>query len=210
MSDVIQITSNIINQSIVDKTIVSETEHVIRPDLLKRPLELSGNTYKLKSPLIDHSIYVTINNIEIDGKLWPFEIFLNSKDMRSHGWVIALTRVLSSVFRLTATHDLNVSFLVRELRSVFDADGGYVKQGKRIPSVVSELGDILNTHLIKIGVIVEDKDKHMELYLIEKRKEAEDSNAIKNASNCNKCGAVAVVLLDNCQTCLECGDSKCG
>ena len=118
--------------------------------LLQRPDVLDGSTYQIKTPLSDHALYVTINDITIGGQCRPFEIFVNSKNMEHFAWVVALTRVLSAVFRQGG----EVTFLVDELKSIFDAQGGYFKPGgKRMPSVVAEIGECIETHMIKIGMI---------------------------------------------------------
>ncbi len=117
--------------------------------LLQRPESLEGATYKIKPPN-SHAFYVTINDILIDGRRRPFEIFINSKNMENFSWVVALTRVISAVFR----REGDVTFLVEELQSIFDPQGGYFKPGgKRMPSLVAEIGDCLKNHLIKIGLV---------------------------------------------------------
>ncbi len=117
--------------------------------LLQRPEVLEGATYKVKPP-DSHAFYITINDILIDGRHQPFEIFINSKNMENFAWVVALTRVISAVFR----REGDVTFLVEELRSIFDPQGGYFKPGgKRMPSLVAEIGDCLERHLVKIGLI---------------------------------------------------------
>lgn len=118
--------------------------------LLQRPESLEGATYKIKTPFNEHAFYVTINNILVDGQLRPFEIFINSKNMENFAWVVALTRVISAVLR----REGDLTFLVEELRSIFDAHGGYFKPGgKLMPSIVAEIGDCLEKHMIKIGLI---------------------------------------------------------
>ncbi len=122
--------------------------------LIQRPEMLEGATYKIKPPN-SHAFYVTINDILIDGRRRPFEIFINSKNMKNFAWVVALTRVISAVFR----REGDVTFLVEELRSIFDPQGGYFKPGgKRMPSLVAEIGDCLEKHLIKIGVVVSSQN----------------------------------------------------
>ncbi|MBF0453900.1 MAG: hypothetical protein HQL72_03660 [Magnetococcales bacterium] len=124
--------------------------------LLQRPESLDGSTYKIKTPHSDHAFYVTINDIIISGHRRPFEIFINSKNMDNFAWVIALTRVISAVFR----REGNVTFMVEELKSIFDGQGGYFKTGgKRMPSVVAEIGECLEKHLIKIGLVEPSQDK---------------------------------------------------
>ena len=123
--------------------------------LLQRPDSLEGTTYKIKTPFTEHAFYVTINDILVDGHRRPFELFINSKNMENFAWVVALTRVISAVFR----REGDVTFLVEELGSIFDPQGGYFKPGgKRMPSLVAEIGDCLENHLIKIGVVSPPED----------------------------------------------------
>lgn len=170
-------------------------------EILTRPPELDGKTYKIKTPLAEQAFYVTINNISVNGKLQPFEIFINSKNMDNFAWIVALTRVLSAVFR----HRESV-FLVDELRSVFDPKGGYWKPGgKYMPSLVAEIGECIERHLISIGAVtVADITPEM----VAKRKEAQ-GRGVKGTS-CPKCGQMALVSMDGCGTCIDCGYSKCG
>ncbi|MBF0453374.1 MAG: TSCPD domain-containing protein [Magnetococcales bacterium] len=171
--------------------------------LLQRPENLEGATYKIKTPLSEHALYVTINDISVKGKRRPFEIFINSKNMENFAWIVALTRVLSAVFR----HGGDASFLVEELRSVVDPRGGYFKPGgKYMPSLVAEIGECIETHMIRIGLI---REAELSESLKAKRKTAKDSGIV-GASQCPKCSQFSVARLDGCDTCLECGYSKCG
>lgn len=203
----------------------SETENkVVRMhEKLERPDTLRGNTYKIKTPLTDHALYVTINDILLnegtDYEKWrPFEIFINSKSMDNFQWVVALTRVISAVFRKGG----DVIFLVEELRSVFDPRGGYFKKGKYTPSLVAEIGDVIECHMKTIGMIPCDNlDEHQRQFIEKKRaemaisagkttKEQENSSAFPpEAQLCSKCLNKALVKMDGCMTCLNCGDSKC-
>ena len=189
---------------------------------IERPEELRGYTYKIKTPLTDHALYITINNIVLnrgteDEQEYPFEIFINSKNMEHFQWVLALTRVLSAVFRKGG----DATFLVDEMKQVFDPQGGYFKKGGRfMPSLVAEIGEVLETHMKKIGLI-EDEElsaAHQEM-LAEKRAEFENKDIIdgkdessypESAQLCDKCNTKAVIMMDGCMTCLACGASKCG
>lgn len=201
--------------AIIDKKIVGykvvtpeEKREKVVAKLLDRPHSLTGVTYKIKSPILDYAIYVVINDITIAGKRVPFEIFIMSKNMLLVEWVTALTRVVSWIFRQAATHEHDLKPLIPELRSVFSAEGGYYKPGgKKVTSVVAEIGDVLEQHLQGIGII-EMAEASPEL--LEKRSIAKEQNLLPNAKQCGQCGQVAVVRMDNCETCLECGDSKCG
>ena len=194
---------------------------------VERPEMLLGSTYKIKTPLSDHALYVTINDIVLNPdtpyeKRRPFEIFINSKNMDHFQWIVALTRIVSAVFRKGG----DVTFLVEELRSVFDPQGGYFKRGgKYTPSLVAEIGDAIEAHMRMIGMIRDDGlEPHQQKLIDDKRRELEsqptpDTNAENeksvtsfpdSAHLCLNCHTKAMVLLDGCMTCLNCGDSKCG
>ncbi|MCG6975336.1 MAG: hypothetical protein LJE56_02875 [Acidiferrobacterales bacterium] len=201
-----------------------ESNVVHMHEKLERPETLRGNTYKIKTPLTEHALYVTINDVCLnqgtDHEKWrPFEIFINSKSMDHFQWVVALTRVISAVFRKGG----DITFLVEELRSVFDPRGGYFKKGKYTPSLVADIGDIIECHLKEIGMIQsEEMDEHRKSILAEKRAqfESKEQNSVADveaksdfpaeAQLCNKCMTKAVIKMDGCMTCLNCGDSKCG
>lgn len=238
------------------KPVVAEViqmhEKVERPDVL------IGATYKIKSPLFEHALYVTINDIVLNAGTEfelrrPFEIFINSKNMDHFQWIVALTRIMSAVFRKGG----DVTFLVEELKAVFDPRGGYFKAGGvYMPSIVAELGNIIETHLKMIGLLHDPEISDAQRKLIaEKRAAYEAATSKKNseistagemggamvgsspspqrgvgrsegadaestseppsnfppgAAMCGKCNTQALVLLDGCQTCLNCGYSKCG
>jgi len=190
---------------------------------LERPEMLVGSTYKVKTPISDHAMYVTINDIVLNEgtefeKRRPFEIFINSKNLDHYQWIVALTRIISAVFRKGG----DVTFLVDELKAVFDPRGGYWKPGgKFMPSIIAELGYIVEKHLISIGLLAEPElDDGQQRLIEQKRAEFEQrasqqdafsrSEYPEGAQLCAKCSTAAVVMLDGCMTCLACGDSKCG
>ena len=198
-----------------------ETTNVVQMhEKLERPPMLYGSTYKITTPLSQHALYVTINDIVLnegtENELRrPFEIFINSKNMDHFQWIVALTRIISAVFRKGG----DVTFLVEELHSVFDPHGGYFKRGgKFTPSLVAEIGDVLESHLRMIGILKDDGlDEHRKKYIDEKRAALKKSGADsetgefpETAELCNKCLTKAMVYLDGCLTCLNCGESKCG
>jgi len=200
-------------------TIVRMHEKVERPEML------IGSTYKIKTPVSEHAFYITINDIVLNPdtpyeKRRPFEVFINSKNMDHYQWISALTLIISAVFRKGG----DVTFLVKELRSVFDPKGGYFKRGgKFMPSLVAEIGEALNAHMKLIGLIKDEgMDEHQQKLVEEKRREYEGRNTGANksqdeecsfpagASLCGKCSTKAMIMMDGCLTCLNCGDSKCG
>jgi len=180
--------------------------------LLERDDVLEGNTYKIKTPHSEHALYITINDVVVnagtpDEHRRPFEIFINSKNMEHFAWIVALTRVVSAVFRKGG----DVTFLVEELKAVFDPRGGYYKRGgKYMPSLVAEIGEVIQQHLVSIGMM-EGQLATPELALKKQQiQEKLGDKAMLNANICPKCNAKALVRMDNCDTCLECGHSKCG
>jgi len=145
------ITQPIVSQSVVYSSEVKADTKLI-PALIERSEVLSGCTYKIKTPLSEHALYITINNISRDGKLRPFEVFINSKSMEHFQWIIAFTRIVSAIFR----HGGEVTFMIEELRSVFDPRGGFFYKSKYVPSLVAQIGDVLEQHLVSVGAYVKD------------------------------------------------------
>ena len=202
----------------------NESADVIRMhEKLERPEMLIGSTYKVKTPISDHAMYVTINDIVLNQgtkheKRRPFEIFINSKNLDHYQWIVALTRIISAVFRKGG----DVTFLVDELKAVFDPRGGYWQTGgKYMPSIIAELGYIVEKHLISIGLLKKmELDDHQKELIKQKREEFENSKKQQDAFSqteypegaqlCVKCNDTAVIMMDGCMTCLACGDSKCG
>jgi hypothetical protein len=241
---------------------------------VERPDTLIGATYKIKSPLFEHALYVTINDIVLNADTEhemrrPFEIFINSKNMDHFQWIVALTRIMSAVFRKGG----DITFLVDELKAVFDPRGGYFKAGGvYMPSIVAELGAIVEQHLKMIGLLHDPELDPEQRRLIAEKRAAYEARANKDtakkksersplarpaseravaekigsdfpgdlagaggesarrtseveaddatdtvvsafppsASLCNKCNTKAMILMDGCATCLNCGYSKCG
>ena len=186
----------------------SSAEIIQMHEKVERPEMLLGSTYKLKTPLSAHALYVTVNDIVLNAGTAhelrrPFEIFINSKNMDHFQWIVALTRIISAVFRKGG----DVTFLVDEMHSVFDPRGGYFKKGGHYaPSLVAEIGDVIEIHLRSIGLIGPARVRQSNHVASQDN----DSGIPGDALHCSQCFAKAVVALDNCQTCLNCGESKCG
>jgi len=225
--NVVKIDKKITKFTVVKKDESAQSAANAKPSIehmhenVSRPEMLVGSTYKIKTPLSDHALYITINDIILNPNTdheirRPFEIFINSKNMDHFQWVVALTRVISAVFRKGG----DCTFLAEELKAVFDPKGGYFKSGGRfMPSLVAEIGDAIESHLKTIGLLQEEElsDAQKQI-LAEKRKEYEASkNTVtstdeypESAQLCMKCYTKAMILLDGCMTCLSCGNSKCG
>lgn len=210
----------VVNEKPAEAPQAAESNVVHMHEKLERPETLVGSTYKIKTPLTEHALYVTINDIVLNPgtaheKRRPFEIFINSKSMDHFQWVVALTRVISAVFRKGG----DATFLVEELRSVFDPRGGYFKKGRYIPSLVAELGDAIERHMMAIGMIKPPEQDSARKQLIEEKLAAYRARNGETCAGegfppesqvCVKCATKAVIRLDGCMTCLNCGESKCG
>lgn len=256
----IKISKKIAGYSVVDPSKASAEAPVAAPvaaeekpcaeviqmhERIERPEVLIGSTYKMKSPASEHAMYITINDIVLNPGTEhelrrPFEVFINSKSMDHFQWIVALTRIMSAVFRKGG----DVTFLVDEMKAVFDPRGGYFKPGGiYMPSLVAELGSIVEDHLKSIGLIhAPELTAQQKQMLAEKRRYFEqkekDESVVPDlfpelqvakapreedvavtgdgasfppsATMCGKCHAKAVVIMDGCATCLNCGNSKCG
>ncbi|WP_288939946.1 adenosylcobalamin-dependent ribonucleoside-diphosphate reductase [uncultured Roseovarius sp.] len=176
-------------------------EVVYMSEPLDRPTELEGATYKLKWPDSNHAIYITVNDIVLNGHRRPFEVFINSKNMEHYAWTVALTRMISAVFRRGG----DVSFVVEELKAVFDPRGGAWMQGKYIPSILAAIGGILEQHMISIGFL---EGEGLGL-------KTDPTQSVVNLDaprgpSCPSCGSYDMRMIEGCMTCASCGHSKCG
>jgi hypothetical protein len=225
----VKIDKKIVGYSVVkDEVSVNEP----KPVLIERSEVLPGRTYKVKTPLSESALYITINHCELNGVIRPFEIFINSKDMKHFQWVVALTRLISAVFR----HGGEVSFLIDELRSVLDPNGGAFHKGKYIPSLVSVIGDVIEQELTSLGLYQRDDSLKEAAVAMVKEKTlaqrlkdmgAKDHGLAQhlplsvslsdevmddirpNKKLCDKCNEYAVVMDGGCETCHNCGFSRC-
>jgi hypothetical protein len=223
----IKIEKKIVGYSVLDKNAAKEerskpAEIFQLGDPLSRPDQITGSTYKVKTPVTEHALYLTINDVLMNEGTEqehrrPFEIFVNSKNMEHFQWIVALTRVMSAVFRKGG----DITFLVEELGSVFDPNGGYYKKGGRyVPSLVAELGQVVEQHLINIGMLKQQKPDEHQQNLIDEKKASfiknnpdglDSDTGFPNGSQlCTKCNIKASIMMDGCLTCLNCGESKCG
>ncbi len=177
-------------------------EVVYLSEPLDRPAALEGQTYKVKWPGSEHALYITINDIIIAGHRRPFEVFINSKNMEHFAWTVALTRMISAVFRRGG----DISFVVEELKAVFDPRGGAWMEGRYIPSILAAIGGVIERHLIAIGFIAGEglglkSDPKAEVMAV---------GETPRGAACPSCGSYAMVMKEGCMTCSDCGHSKCG
>jgi ribonucleoside-diphosphate reductase alpha chain len=178
---------------------------------LDRPEDLPGRTYKIKWPGSDHAIYITINDVMQDGRRRPFEIFINSKNMEHYAWTVALTRMISAVFRRGG----DVSFVVEELKAVFDPRGGQWMEGRYVPSLLAAIGGVIERHLIEIGflspadapLLTEAADQRVRLAAGARES---SGGAATTMGQCPNCGAASLTHQEGCDVCLNCGYSRCG
>jgi len=184
---------------------------------LSRPEALPGQTYKVRWPDSEHALYITLNDIVQDGRRRPFEIFINSKNMEHYAWTVALTRMISAVFRRGG----DVSFVVEEMKAVFDPRGGAWMEGKYVPSLLAAIGEVIERHMIDIGFLPakhshDERGHQAQIVNLTPGlgPEPPPGNAMGAASprlrQCPKCGEAALLRIENCDQCTSCGYSKCG
>jgi ribonucleoside-diphosphate reductase alpha chain len=188
-------------QQIADDVKTGQGEVVYISEPLDRPQALEGSTYKLSWPESSHAIYITVNDIVLNGHRRPFEVFINSKNMEHFAWTVALTRMISAVFRRGG----DISFVVEELKAVFDPRGGAWIQGKYVPSILAAIGGVIEEHLISIGFIGGEgmglkTDPQADVVNLDRPKGAA----------CSSCGSYNLRMIEGCMTCASCGFSKCG
>ena len=168
---------------------------------LSRPEALEGQTYKVKWPDSEHALYITVNDLLLNGNRRPFEVFINSKNMEHFAWTVALTRMISAVFRRGG----DVSFVVEELKAVFDPRGGAWVDGKYIPSILAAIGGVIEHHMVVTGFL------SGEGMWLKSDPQAEVVNLQKNRGGaCSSCGQFDLRMVEGCMTCGSCGFSKCG
>jgi len=187
-----------------DKTPEADTgaDVVYLSEPLDRPKALEGNTYKLKWPESEHAIYITVNDLLVNGHRRPFEVFINSKNMEHFAWTVALTRMISAVFRRGG----DVSFVVEELKAVFDPRGGAWMEGKYVPSILAAIGGVIERHLIHTGFI---EGEGMGLKSDPHAQQVVNLDTPRGKA-CPKCGQYDLRMVEGCMTCGSCGHSKCG
>ena len=180
-------------------------EVVYLTEPLDRPGALEGATYKLKFPGSEHAIYITINDIVQGGQRRPFEVFINSKNMEHFAWTVALTRMISAVFRRGG----DVSFVVEELKAVFDPRGGAWIEGRYVPSILAAIGGVIERHMVATGFLA---GEGMGLKSDPKANKATVMAVGERPSGpaCPSCGQYGMMMIEGCKTCPSCGYSECG
>ncbi|MCZ7596207.1 MAG: hypothetical protein M5U16_15950 [Hyphomicrobium sp.] len=171
---------------------------------------LAGYTYKLKWPASDHAIYVTINDIERDGRRRPFEIFINTRNLEHYAWTVALTRMISAVFRRGG----DVTFVADELKAVFDPQGGHWVAGRYVPSLLAAIGEVIETHMRRTGFLQADESQ-LALGAAQRQDDAaaQGRGASKRPARlklCPRCSSADYVQREGCWVCNRCGFSRCG
>ncbi len=193
---------NAVTGSVLSVAPPKEAEVVYLSEPLNRPQALEGQTYKVKWPGSEHALYITINDIIIAGHRRPFEVFINSKNMEHFAWTVALTRMISAVFRRGG----DISFVVEELKAVFDPRGGAWMEGRYVPSILAAIGGVIERHLVAIGFIKGEglglkSDPQAEVHLVD---------GMPQGAACPNCGAYDMRMVEGCMTCGNCGHSECG
>ncbi|HEY3912779.1 MAG TPA: adenosylcobalamin-dependent ribonucleoside-diphosphate reductase [Stellaceae bacterium] len=178
---------------------------------LSRPEALPGQTYKLRWPDSEHALYITLNDIVQDGRRRPFEVFINSKNMEHYAWTVALTRMISAVFRRGG----DVSFVVEEMKAVFDPRGGAWMDGQYVPSLLAAIGDVIERHMIAIGFMPReqsDRARHARVVNLPAPDPSgpAPAQALPRRAQCPKCGEAALIRSEGCDQCTSCDYSRCG
>ncbi|RUP00471.1 adenosylcobalamin-dependent ribonucleoside-diphosphate reductase [Hyphomicrobium sp.] len=198
---------------------------------LERDAALEGVTYKIKWPASAHALYVTINDIVRDGRRRPFEVFINTKNLEHYAWTVALTRMISAVFRRGG----DVSFVAEELKAVFDPEGGRWMGGRYVPSLLAAIGDVIEQHMLHIGFLTREDGLVRDPNLVRqpiaavermgavgsRDDEASLDRSLGGGANlgqaavaaariCPKCGERALRHIEGCWTCTNCDYSRCG
>ena len=180
------------------------------PELLAEPMDrpgaLDGATYKLKFPGSEHAIYITVNDIEEAGRRRPFEVFINSKNMEHYAWTVALTRMISAVFRRGG----DVSFVVEELKAVFDPRGGAWMEGRYVPSILAAIGGVIERHMIAIGFLAGEGAALKSDPAGRPAPPPSTAPSTAPGPSCPACGVPGMRMIEGCLTCPSCGHSRCG
>jgi ribonucleoside-diphosphate reductase alpha chain len=173
---------------------------------LNRPDELPGTTYKIRWPESDHATYITINDVVQDGRRRPFEVFINSKNMEHYAWTVALTRMISAVFRRGG----DVSFVVEELKAVFDPRGGQWVGGRYVPSILAAIGEAMERHMVSIGFLPAPASKVVQhAAMADNEAQSGPANGADRMHACPRCGQRAMIHQEGCDMCTSCTYSKC-
>jgi ribonucleoside-diphosphate reductase alpha chain len=175
---------------------------------LSRPEALPGQTYKINWPETEHAMYITVNDVVQDGRRRPFEIFINSKNMEHYAWTVALTRMISAVFRRGG----DVSFVVEEMKAVFDPRGGAWMEGRYVPSLLAAIGDVIERHMVEIGFLP-PRERSLPAHMAQVVNLSPPSAGRlpgPRLRQCPKCGEAALIRSENCDQCTSCDYSKCG
>lgn len=195
--------------------------YMTRP--LDRPEALPGTTYKVRWPESDHAIYITLNDVIESGRRRPFEIFINSKNMEHYAWTVALTRMISAVFRRGG----DVSFVVDELKAVFDPRGGQWVNRQYVPSLLAAIGGVIEEHMIAINFLSRPNPAEVPAQKVanfeNRAGDGGEAGRVESsltitpsgtggtaAKYCPRCSSPGLIRLEGCDTCLNCGHSRCG
>ncbi len=187
---------------------VSSSSIAVRPDVVE------AKVYKLKSGFVKHSVYVTLGFIEEDGGKRPIEILINSKDLTKAPEYSVLTRLISAIFRKSS----DPTFILEELKSIYDPNGGYLKHGKYIHSLYAEIADVIEQFFVDIGVMEKPSSNNGFHKTINGNGQSDNNNNSNDIITdisvfkiCPECQERTLKFENGCLVCVhpDCGYSKC-
>jgi ribonucleoside-diphosphate reductase alpha chain len=116
--------------------------------------------------------------------------------------------MISAVFRRGG----DVSFVVEEMKAVFDPRGGAWMDGRYVPSLLAAIGDVIERHMIEIGFLPAKHGSAQAARAAQVVNLTPPSGrpAAPRLRQCPKCGEAALIRSENCDQCTSCDYSKCG
>ena len=157
---------------------------------------IKRNAEKVNNGKMIHDFDKVYITLVFDGNNNPVQVFFNSKDFSINEHL--------SMGAISLSHAFKNGTYLELLESMIDIVGeGFFHRKKYRASLISAICSDILYYLGRINARPTDIT---EQEAAPKKQGAEP----KKGEKCQRCGEYAVVVLDGCKTCLDCGDSKCG
>ncbi len=202
-------------QAETEKIQTTNSQNQTKKSAASRPHVVDAKVYKVKSAFVKNSVFITLSYIETPNGRRPIEIFINSKDLNRAPEYVVLTRLISAIFRRAT----NPMFILEELQGIHDPNGGSFKEGKYYHSFYGEVAETIEKFFYEVGIVEKPKNDTEESYENDTEKEESTIKVInENVSNenmnasfriCPSCSSKSLKTENGCDTCVECGYSKC-